>query len=293
MLPLRSNLPARQTHDYVRHATSYPTDALFIAGAVTFSLTTLAFQRALCNAEFPFREAPAKEVTMSNSPPKSILKGRWYFVVTVCSAGLLAWLPFVHAGHHLHRRSVTRLVWIYAATAVLISTLAALTPRDASGEVSPGAGDTISLVGGFLAIATIALGCVQQAPLRRAVYSGTPLPERDAMDPALAAALGARKQRVDARLLAAQDPLLARDLKIGRPDLPHTFDDGGLVDLNSAPPQVIATTCGLPRSTGDTIATARPPGGFMAVDDVFSLTDIPIAAWDTIRDRAVTIPRPD
>lgn len=229
---------------------------------------------------------------MSSSPPKSILKGRWYFVVTVCSVGLLAWLPFVHAGHHLHRRSVTRLVWLYAAAAVLIGTLLALTPRDAAGEIAP-AGDTISVISGFLMIGTIALGCVQQAPLRRAVYSGAPLPERDAVDPALAAALEARKQRVDARLLAAKDPLLARDLKIGRPDLPHTFDDGGLVDLNSAPPQVIAAACGLPLSTGDAIAAARPPGGFMAVDDLFSLADIPVAAWDTIRDRAVTIPRPD
>lgn len=227
---------------------------------------------------------------MSNVPPKSILKGRWYFVVTVCSAGLLAWLPFVHAGHHLHRRSVTRLVWIYAAAAVLIGTLLALTPKDAAGEIAP-EGDAISLISGFLMIATVALGCVQQASLRRAVYSGAPLP--DAVDPALAAALGARKQRVDARLLAARDPLLARDLMIGRPDLPHTFDDGGLVDLNSAPPQVIAATCGLTPSTGDAIAAARPPGGFMAVDDVFSLTDIPVAAWDIIRDRAVTIPRPD
>jgi len=31
----------------------------------------------------------------------------------------------------------------------------------------------------------------------------------------------------------------------------------------------------------------------MAVDEVFSLTDIPVAVWDIIRDRAVTIPRPD
>jgi hypothetical protein len=228
---------------------------------------------------------------MSNSPPKSILKGRWYFVVTVCSAGLLAWLPFVHAGHHLHRRSVTRLVWLYAAAAVLIGTLFALTPKDATGEIA--SGEPLSVISGFLMIATVALGCVQQAPLRRAVYGGAPLPERDAVDPALAAALGARKQRVDARQLAAQDPLLARDLKIGRPDLPHTFDDGGLVDLNSAPPQVIAAACGLPPSTGDAIVAARPPGGFLAVDDVFSFTDIPVASWDIIRDRAVTIPSPD
>jgi len=113
------------------------------------------------------------------------------------------------------------------------------------------------------------------------------------VDPALAAALEARERRADARQIAAQDPLLARDLKIGRPDLPHTYDDGGLVDLNSAPAQAIAAACGLSQTTGEGIVAARPPGGFMVVDDVFSLAEVPVAAWDVIRDRGVTIPRPD
>jgi hypothetical protein len=230
---------------------------------------------------------------MSGSAPRSVLKGHWYFVVTVCSAGLLAWVPFVHARTHLRRRSVTRLAWGYAAVAVIIGTLLALTPRDAHGEVTSGAGDAISVVGGLLLIATVALGCVQQAPLRREIYNGAPPQEHDAADPALTAALEARERRAEAREIAARDPLLARDLKIGRPDLAHTFDDGGLVDLNSASARIIAETCDLPDATGEDIAAARPPGGFMAVDDVFSLAEIPVAAWDIIRDRAVVIPRPE
>jgi hypothetical protein len=149
------------------------------------------------------------------------------------------------------------------------------------------------VVGGLLAIATIALGCVQQAPLRREVYGGAPPSEQHAVDPALTAALEARERRADARQIAARDPLLARDLKIGRPDLPRPFDDGGLVDLNSASAKIIAETCDLSRSIGEGIAAARPPGGFMAVDDVFSLAEVPVAARDIIRDRAVVIPLPD
>jgi hypothetical protein len=124
------------------------------------------------------------------------------------------------------------------------------------------------------------------------VYGGAPPQGRDAVDPSVAAALEARERRANARRIASRDPLLARDLKIGRPDLPRTFDDGGLVDLNSASPQIIAEVCELSRTTGEEIAAARPPGGFMGVDDVFSYTDIPVAAWDVIRDRAVAIPRP-
>jgi hypothetical protein len=88
------------------------------------------------------------------------------------------------------------------------------------------------------------------------------------------------------------DPLLARDLKIGRPDPPRTYDDGGLVDLNSAPAPVIAGVCAIDQATAADIAAARPPGGYLTVDDVFSATDIPVAAWDVVRDRAVVLPGP-
>jgi hypothetical protein len=186
---------------------------------------------------------------------------------------------------------VTVLAWRYAVAAVVIGILAAVTPRDAHGEIASSGGNAISVVCGLLAIATIAFACVQQAPLRREVYSGAAPRDSVPVDPALTAALEARQRRADARQLAARDPLLARDLLIGRPDMPHTFDDGGVVDLNSAPPRVIAEVCDLPDITASGIVAARPLGGFMTVDDVFTLADIPIAAWDIIRDRAVAIPR--
>jgi hypothetical protein len=37
----------------------------------------------------------------------------------------------------------------------------------------------------------------------------------------------------------APGPVLARELRIGRPDVPRQFDDGGLVDLNHAPVPVL------------------------------------------------------
>lgn len=49
--------------------------------------------------------------------------------------------------------------------------------------------------------------------------------------------------------------------------------------------------CGLDEAICEDITAARPPGGFLAVDDIFSFTDIPVAAWDVIRDRAVVIAR--
>jgi hypothetical protein len=109
-------------------------------------------------------------------------------------------------------------------------------------------------------------------------------------DPAVFAALSARVRREESRQLAAGDPLLARDLRIGRPDLPRTYDDGGLVDLNNAPVEAIASTCGIEPAVAAQIVNARTAGiTFTTVDDVFSRTDIPYPQWDRIRDRAVVI----
>jgi hypothetical protein len=37
---------------------------------------------------------------------------------------------------------------------------------------------------------------------------------------------------------------MAWELRIGRPDLPRVYDDGGLIDVNHVPPQVLATLPG-------------------------------------------------
>jgi hypothetical protein len=83
---------------------------------------------------------------------------------------------------------------------------------------------------------------------------------------------------------------MARELRIGRPDLPRTYDDGGLVDLNGAPADAIAATCGIDLPFAALITEARANGiHFTTVDDVFSVADIPFPLWDRIRERAVVV----
>jgi DNA uptake protein ComE-like DNA-binding protein len=110
-------------------------------------------------------------------------------------------------------------------------------------------------------------------------------------DPAVAAALAARARRAEARRIVSDDPLLARDLRIGRPDLHPDYDDGGLVDLDSAPAAAIAHVCGLDPAVAAGIVEACATAGmpFGQVDDVFDYTDIPVELWDRIRDRAVVL----
>ncbi|HEY2700563.1 MAG TPA: helix-hairpin-helix domain-containing protein [Pseudonocardiaceae bacterium] len=110
------------------------------------------------------------------------------------------------------------------------------------------------------------------------------------MDPALAKALDARAKRAQARELVAQDPLLAEELHIGRPDLGRTFDDGGLVDINHATAKAMASAFGIKPVDARTIIERRDElGGFANVDEMLVLVDLPVAAWDRIRDRSITL----
>ncbi|WP_410666669.1 hypothetical protein [Amycolatopsis sp. cmx-4-68] len=216
------------------------------------------------------------------------LASRWYFVVTIATIGLFAWVPFVHAAVRLGRKSLYARAAVFGAAAAVMSTLLSLAPKDAAGKTVGTAGNLLTSVAVVLGLVVVVVACVQQVKLRREILGLAPA-ERPGEHPALAAALAARERRTEARKLVAEDPLIARDLRVGRPDLPRNYDDGGLVDLNSAPAAVIASVCGIDVATAEEIAEIRTAvGGFAVVDDVF--TTVPVGAWDRVRDRAVVLP---
>jgi DNA uptake protein ComE-like DNA-binding protein len=229
----------------------------------------------------------------STRPHRHIrVAGRWYYVVTIATAGLFAWVPFLHAALRLKTTKARRLALLCGGLDALIYVLLAITPQDSQGQATNG---PISTIGGLLALGTIIVGCIMLAPLRRMVYEGAPIDIEDGdqqtVDPAIKAALAARGRRDEARKLATDDPLLARELHIGRPDLTRDYDDGGLIDLNSAPANVIAEVCGIPADVAATIVAALNQRGepFANVDELFVMTDLPVQMWDRIRDRAVLL----
>jgi DNA uptake protein ComE-like DNA-binding protein len=109
---------------------------------------------------------------------------------------------------------------------------------------------------------------------------------RDSYKAHVAAARESLKRRDDARRLATKDPRLAREMGIGRPDLPRRFDDGGLVDLNHSPVHVIADLPGVDLLTAVKIVAARSQiGGFTSVDEMSVTLDLPPTQLDGIADR--------
>lgn len=245
------------------------------------------------------RKAAVAEAEPQNGQPVSVraprkrwVAGSWYYVVLVGTAGTFAWLPFLHAAIRLKTAKARRLALIFGGLDLLVYVLLALTPQNNQGQVTD---SPISTIGGLLAAGIIIGGCIALTPLRRMVYGGMPVEEPSqqlSADPAINAVLVARARRDEARSLAAADPLLARELCVGRPDLARSYDDGGLVDLNSAPAEVIAGLCGVSSDVAATVVAVRDRRGvpFANVDELFVMADIPVDVWDRIRDRAVLIP---
>jgi DNA uptake protein ComE-like DNA-binding protein len=94
-------------------------------------------------------------------------------------------------------------------------------------------------------------------------------------DTAIASAIAARDHRIQARRILAADPILARDLRIGRPDRPREYDDGGLVDVNNAPVSALTGTLGLTEAEAARLIAARAELGLLQdVDDLTVYADL-------------------
>jgi hypothetical protein len=208
--------------------------------------------------------------------------------LTIFTLGLASWVPFLHAAAVLRS---SRLRWISAAYGLVAMALVVCdmaTPVDANGNPVGTAGQVLPTIASLGGIALIATACVHQLLLLRKVARGPEQPN----EPAIEQALEARALRTEARRLVATDPLLAHELHIGRPDLARSYDDGGLVDVNSAPAGVIAQVCELSTATAEEMVRTRDRQrcGFASVDEMLVEVEVPAAAWDRVRDRAVAVP---
>jgi hypothetical protein len=201
---------------------------------------------------------------------------RWLGVGTILwalipalSFGLLAPVPFAYAAVRLHQRRM----WAVTA-AYTVVWLAVIVGGFSDSDVG-------GIVAGTGAIALMAGGTIHAFLLRGRVF--TPAP---AAQPAIAAALAARRRREEARAIATGDVALARELRIGRPDLPRQFDDGGLVDVNNVPVQVLVDRLDLsPAQAGEVVEARERLGGFAGPEELIGFSELSEATVNALRDR--------
>jgi DNA uptake protein ComE-like DNA-binding protein len=212
--------------------------------------------------------------------------------IPIWSIGFLSFVPFLGFAVINRRRRDWVVFGVYlAATIAMIVSLGAV-------NSSSGAG---AAVGGFI-VALAGCAAVHTAVLFRpgreqaAVPAGAPtgaaagaLAEPASLEQANREAVARAKSRLErrkeARRMVAAQPDLARDLKIGRPDLPRDYDDGGLVDVNHVPSAVLSAQLGLTPAEATDVLTARERlGRFTSADELCAYTQLSPDRVDELRE---------
>ena len=212
--------------------------------------------------------------------------------IPIWSIGFLSFVPFLGFAVINRRRRDWVVFGVYlAATIAMIVSLGAV-------NSSSGAG---AAVGGFI-VALAGCAAVHTAVLFRpgreqaAVPAGAPtgaaagaLAEPASLEQANREAVARAKSRLErrkeARRLVDVQPDLARDLKIGRPDLPRDYDDGGLVDVNHVPGAVLSAQLGLaPAEVTDVLTARERLGRFTSADELCAYTQLSPDRVDELRE---------
>ncbi|MEV5825750.1 helix-hairpin-helix domain-containing protein [Spirillospora sp. NPDC052242] len=148
----------------------------------------------------------------------------------------------------------------------------------------------LSAIGSFLMMLLWIGGTGHAFAARSKVFPKEP-PRNLANEHAIEVAKFRRTLREEARELAARDPALARELRIGRPDEPRTYDDGGLVDVNHAPPNIIAALPGMTPELAERVVRRRAETGpFISVEEMVVDADLPPDVLPQLADFTIFLP---
>ncbi|GAA3983508.1 hypothetical protein GCM10023085_77110 [Actinomadura viridis] len=191
--------------------------------------------------------------------------------------------PFTFAAAALWRRSAHLMV---ASAAYIGAFLLMLTLLP---DIDKEVGGTRQAVGVLIFLLAI-VGCGHAFLIRRKVFDPHGLSGVD-NEKAIERVHRDRALRQRARALVTGDPALARELRIGRPDLPRQYNDGGLVDVNHAPAEALTLLPGVTPELAVRIERARAEtGGFVSAEELSAVAGLPPALTPELSEYAVFIP---
>ncbi|WP_344839693.1 ComEA family DNA-binding protein [Actinocorallia longicatena] len=108
-----------------------------------------------------------------------------------------------------------------------------------------------------------------------APFTAPPAPRFNGNQHAIAVATMRRRLRQESRELS-RDTILARDLRIGRPDLPRHYDDGGLIDINHVPAATLTAITGITPELAEHIVTVREHvTAFASAEELSAVAQLP------------------
>lgn len=205
------------------------------------------------------------------------LRSAWMVFILV-PFGWLAWASFLWVGVRARRAQ-----WVVAGVVYLVVTLAALITLGLDGDgPDDGPEDWPDAVGTITSFVMWGVAFIHAMLIRR--------PYIELMDLREAGA-GRRRAREMGHDLVREDPALARELGVGRPDLPHARHCD-LVDLNHASAEAVAALPGVDADLARRIVEVREEiDGFSSLEDLGTVLDLPARLVERLRGRAVFIAR--
>ncbi|MGC4893836.1 ComEA family DNA-binding protein [Micromonospora sp. DT31] len=100
-----------------------------------------------------------------------------------------------------------------------------------------------------------------------------------------------RLRREHARYLLYHYPSARGELRIGRPDLPRSYDDGGLVDVNSVSDEVLARLPGLNTAQAQHVVfDRRLRGPYASTEELAARCLLAPAVTDSLREVLLFLP---
>ncbi len=206
--------------------------------------------------------------------PREEWRRTWWVFVPLLTLGMLTWAVFLYVGIRARRR-----LWLLFAAVYLAALTIALVVGGGHH------GDAQANVEGAILVCLAVVGSTHALGIRREFLTATGV-----FDRRLEAAEHRLAVQDRGRRLLAEDPVRARRLGVGRPDVPKSFD-AGLIDVNSAPVEVLGRLPGIDEELARRIAAARDDlGHFSSVDDLDLVLDLPEATLARLRDVAVFVP---
>lgn len=201
---------------------------------------------------------------------------RWPYI-SLIPIGFGAWAP-IYAGV-----KARRLTWVLLGVVWCAIAVAGWVHNSVGGH--PGDDDLAGLlmiVGWIGAIATS--------------FSIRPAYDRQMASPLTAAAAAGAvrlEDRARARRIVQENPTLAREIGIGRPDRSQATD-AGLVDVNNASVTALLTLPGVGGDLATQIVEARKEvDGFSSLEDMGAVLDLDGNLVEGLREHAVFLPRLD
>lgn len=207
--------------------------------------------------------------TMTNSHDTS-QRSRWPYISLIPAFG--AWAP-IYAGVKAHQRSWTWLGVVWSVIVLIGCVMSSGSSQNSGAGNLAGCLLTVGWVGGIATSFTIRRAYERR--MSSSLLAATKVGEARLHD------------RAQALQIARENPMLAREIGVGRPDEPGALDVG-VIDVNNASAGALRRLPGVDDALATRIIETRTQtDGFSSIEDLGTVLDLPGNLVEHLRDRVV------